>query len=166
MAEVFVSIGSNVDRGHNVREGLRRLAEAYGALRLSPVYETAAVGFEGDDFYNLVAAFETEESPRDVVERLHAIEAACGRDRNGPRFGPRTLDIDLLLYGDEVIDTPELKLPRPEITRYAFVLRPLADLAGSRLHPLEGRSYAELWAAFEAPGQEMRAVDFDFTRPE
>ncbi|WJW75371.1 2-amino-4-hydroxy-6-hydroxymethyldihydropteridine diphosphokinase [Thiohalobacter sp. IOR34] len=161
MARVYVSIGSNIDRERQVREGVRRLAEAYGPLVLSPVYETAAIGFEGEDFYNLVAAFDTDETPAEVVERLHAIEAACGRRRGGPRFAPRTLDIDLLLYDDRIMDSGGVQIPREEITRHAFVLKPLADLAPDAVHPLTGESFAAMWAAFDASGQRLRRIDFD-----
>jgi 2-amino-4-hydroxy-6-hydroxymethyldihydropteridine diphosphokinase len=148
-SEVFVSVGSNVDPRHNLRWGLHQLTRRFGSLRVSPVYRNRPVGFEGDDFYNLVVAFDTDEDPRAVSEALDAMENACGRDRGGPRYGPRTLDLDLLLHGSAVVDAPGLVLPRPDLLRYAFMLGPLAALAGDRRHPLTGESFAMHWARFD-----------------
>ena len=146
MTTAYISVGSNVDPEANIREGLALLREEYGELRLSPVYRSTAVGFEGDDFLNLVVAFESTDTVDTVAEALDEIENRCGRIRNGIRFGPRTLDLDLILFGDKVIDQPGLKLPRDEILSYAFVLRPLADLEPEGVHPTEGRTFAQLWA--------------------
>lgn len=158
MTTAYISVGSNVDPEANIRQGLSMLGETYGALRLSPVYRSTAVGFEGDDFLNLVAAFETDAPVETVAEALDEIENRCGRIRNGIRFGPRTLDLDLILFGDLVIDQPGLKLPRDEILSYAFVLRPLADLEPGGLHPIEGRDYASLWAERKAGAQALIAA--------
>lgn len=158
MARVYVSIGSNVDRAAHVRACVKALQQHYGTLVLSTVYETAAVGFEGGDFYNLVAGFDTTETPGEIVRYLKALEAAHGRDRSGPKFGPRTLDVDLLLYDEVVIRDGGLELPRDEITRYAFVLGPLAEVAGDRKDPLSGRLYGELWAEFDDKKQTLVPV--------
>lgn len=158
MPRVYVGIGSNIQPEANVRAGIGGLRAHFGSLRVSPVYRTAAVGFVADDFYNLVAAFDTELDVHAVVAVLREIEQRRGRARGGARFSSRTLDIDLLLYGEAVVEHPELCLPRPEITRYAFVLRPLADLAPSLRHPLLGVSVAELWAGFDAAEQAMVPV--------
>ncbi|MBU6421626.1 MAG: 2-amino-4-hydroxy-6-hydroxymethyldihydropteridine diphosphokinase, partial [Gammaproteobacteria bacterium] len=92
-------------------------------------------------------AFASEESAAGVHAALDDIERQCGRIRGGPRFAPRTLDLDLLLYGDLISATP-VRLPRPEILKYAYVLKPLVDLAPERRHPLTGKSFAEHWQAF------------------
>lgn len=159
MTEVFVSIGSNIEREKNIRSGVAALRERFGELRLSTVYESEAVGFQGDPFYNLVASFETDATPEDVVAALRAIEDRHGRVRTGPRFSSRTLDIDLLLYGDAVFDVPVV-IPRKEITRNAFVLLPLAELAPDVLHPVTGSSYAALWEAFDKASQPLWPVAF------
>ena len=161
MARVFVAIGSNVDRDASIRAGVRALRQAFGALTLSPVYRSRAVGFEGDDFYNLVAAFDTERGPREVADMLDAIEQRFGRDRAAPRFSPRALDLDLLLYNDLVTHDRDLALPRDDIGRYAFVLRPLAEIAGECRHPVTGKRFAELWAGFDRDSQDLFPVVLD-----
>lgn len=163
MPEVYVGAGSNVAPQRHLAAGLVALAEHYGVLRLSPVYRNSPVGFEGEDFLNMVIAFETDEPVEAVGATLAAIEAANGRTRTEAKFSPRTLDLDLLLYGDLVIDADGLQLPRDEITRYSFVLKPLADLAGERLHPVLGRSFGELWAEFDESRHPLEQVAADFT---
>src|SRR3569833_3364411 len=148
MARVYVSVGSNIDRERYIRAGLAALRERYGPLQCSRIYESKAVGFDGDDFYNLVVGFDTEQPVRDVAAALREIEQQHARDRRAPRFSARTLDLDLLLYDDLVADAQGLQLPRAEIMRYAFVLGPLAEIANERRHPQYGRRYAELWADF------------------
>ena len=162
MPVVFVSVGSNVERERNIRGSLRALRERFGPLLVSPVYETAPVGFTGAPFYNLVVAFATELAPRDVLIALADIEAAHGRTRHSERFAPRTLDLDLLLYGDAIVAEPDLELPRPEIARYAFVLEPLAAVAPDLPHPQAGRTYHEIWAGFDKAGVTAHVVDLAF----
>lgn len=147
MTEVFVGIGSNVEPERHVRLALQLMRARFGAMRLSPVYRNKAVGFEGDDFLNLVAAFDTDLGVEALGTALDEIERACGRQRGAARFSPRTLDLDLLLYGDRVDEA--LKLPRKEILGYAFVLKPLMDLAPGHRHPETRMSYADHWARFE-----------------
>lgn len=159
MARVYVSIGSNIDRDRNVAAALASLQREFGELQQSTVYETEAVGFEGDPFYNLVVGFDTDLSPREVAALLHRIEDQQGRQRRAGKFSARTLDLDLLMYDQLVLDEDHLKLPRPEILDYAFVLRPLAEIAGDLRHPLAGCSLAALWNAFDAAAQPMWPVN-------
>lgn len=160
MARVYVSIGSNIEREHNIRSGIAALRRHFGALRLSSVYDSQAVGFAGENFYNLVAGFDTAQDLVTVVDILRQIEDQHQRRRDGPRFSSRTLDIDLLLYDDVVMDTDELILPRSEISYNAFVLGPLAEIAGDEIHPLSGLSYATLWRQFDQASQPMQRLDF------
>ncbi len=160
MPQVWLSIGSNLEREKNIRGALRALKEAFGDLTLSRVYESEAVGFVGDPFFNLVAGFETDQPVAEVVDQLHAIEAAHGRERGEKKFASRTLDIDLLIYGDLVLQEGELELPRDEITRYAFVLLPLAEVAGPERHPVLGQTYRQLWQGFDASEQPLWPADF------
>ena len=162
MPRAYVSIGSNVDKERHIRAALDELRARFGALTVSPVYESEAVGFEGENFYNLVVSFETTETPRAIAAALLAIENAHGRVREPDRkFGPRTLDLDLILYGEAIIDEPGLRLPRAEIAEHAFVLRPLADIAPQEKHPCTGITFTRMWAQFRAPEQKLHPVPFD-----
>jgi len=159
MAQVYVSIGSNIERKHHISGALQALTAAYGELQQSSVYESAAVGFDSAPFYNLVVAFQTDASPQSVQETLHRIEDNQGRSRTAA-LAARTLDLDLLLYDDLVIQAGKLVLPRADIDRYAFVLGPLAEIAGERRHPVTGIRYADMWSAFDAAGQELQRVEW------
>ena len=159
MARVYVSVGSNIERERHVRAALDALEAYYGRVQCSTIYETDAVGFEGDSFYNLVVGFDTEDRPMEVAARLREIEDRNGRIREGARFSARTLDLDLLLYDDLILEEGRLQLPRDEITRYAFVLKPLAEIAGSLRHPLTGKTYSQLWRDFPRKDAGIRAVE-------
>ena len=161
MAQIYVSIGSNINREQSIRAGIKELRELFGEVELSPVYESISVGFEGDNFYNLAAGFTTSLSIEDLNRTLSDIEDRHGRDRSGPRFSSRTLDIDLLLYDKVVIET-DCVLPRPEIYKNAFVLKPLADIAGNMNDPIKGDDYSTLWNALEKTcTQELWTIAFE-----
>ncbi len=155
MVKVYVSVGSNIDRERNIKSALAELAGEYRDLQQSRIFETEAVGFEGDAFYNLVVAFETSQTPQQVLDILNRIEDKHGRDRSVGKFSSRTLDLDLLLYDNLILNEPHLKLPRPEILEYAFVLQPLAEIAGNMKHPVTGFSFAAIWDAFDPTAQPM-----------
>jgi 2-amino-4-hydroxy-6-hydroxymethyldihydropteridine diphosphokinase len=147
--EVYVAAGSNIEPERNLERALTELARAFSGARFSPWYRNRAVGFEGDDFVNLVAGFHTAQPVHEVLERLRAIEARCGRPREAPRWAPRTIDLDVLLYGDLVCDEPGLKLPRPDLLKRAYMLGPLAALAPEVRHPTAGLTIGELWRRFD-----------------
>jgi 2-amino-4-hydroxy-6-hydroxymethyldihydropteridine diphosphokinase len=159
MAQVYVSVGSNIERQRNIATALQVLTEVYGELQLSSVYESAAVGFDSEPFYNLVLGFSTQQSPQAVQQQLHVIEDRCGRQRTAS-LSARTLDLDLLLYDDRVMADGKLVLPRDDINRYAFVLRPLAEIAGTVRHPVTGVTFADMWAAFDDETQPLTLVDW------
>jgi 2-amino-4-hydroxy-6-hydroxymethyldihydropteridine diphosphokinase len=161
MPRVWVSIGSNQARERSIRGAVRALRERFGHLALSPVYESEAVGFEGRPFLNLVAGFETEASVGALNAAFREIEDAFGRVRGPEKFAPRTLDIDLLTYGAATGTVDGCELPRDEILRYAFVLGPLADIAGDERHPILGQTYRVLWDAFDRQSQPMTPVGLD-----
>ncbi len=162
MASVYVSIGSNIEPEKHVRAAVSALRQRYGRLAVSPVYRSESVGFDGADFLNLVVGFHTGLEPLSLADALREVERLNGRVRGGEKFAARTLDLDILTYDDRVMQQGRLALPRDEITRYAFVLRPLADLAGDQIHPVLGVSYAELWERFDASAQPMYRVEMDF----
>jgi 2-amino-4-hydroxy-6-hydroxymethyldihydropteridine diphosphokinase len=147
MAEVYVAVGGNVEPRKYLDRALGLLERTFGPLVVSPAYRNPAVGFDGADFINLVVGFPTSLSAAEVRERLQSIETACDRPRDAPKWGPRTMDLDLLLYGEEISDVPGLTLPRPDLVRRAYMLRPLADIAPDLVHPGLGKTMRELWKA-------------------
>ena len=158
MTSVYVAAGSNVEPQMNLRRAREALRGAFPRLRVSRAYSNRAVGFSGDDFINLVVEIETGLPLEAVLERLHAIEALCGRERDAPKWAPRAMDLDVLLYGDLVADRPGVRLPRPDLVRRAYMLRPAAELAPDFVHPTLHRTLAELWAAFPQHEHAMTEV--------
>jgi 2-amino-4-hydroxy-6-hydroxymethyldihydropteridine diphosphokinase len=147
MSKAYLSLGSNRDPEQHLREAIAALRRHFGAMVLSPVYRTRAVGFDGGDFLNAAAIIETTLDPFALNAWLHALEDAHGRDRSGPRFGDRTLDIDIVLFDDRVLQGEgHLQIPRDEL-KHAFVLRPLAEIAPDTVVPGTGRTLAQLWDA-------------------
>lgn len=159
MPRVFISIGSNIDPDVNIPECVRILRERFGELMLSPVYESEPVGFEGENFYNMVVGLDTDLGLEDLVDSLHAVEGVFDRSRDTGSYSPRTMDLDLLLYGDLVQEGDRVSVPRDEILKYAFVLRPLADIVGSCTHPVNGRRYSDLWREFDKNDIMLRRVN-------
>ena len=160
MPRAWISVGSNIDRERNIRGALRDLETLFDNLVVSPVYETKAVGFDGDAFFNLVVGIDSDRTPTELHHLLRDIEQNHGRERGGEKFSSRTLDLDLLTYGDVVTDEGGRHLPRDEIIKYAFVLAPLADVAPRERHPETGEDYASLWRAYAAADRDgMRRLD-------
>ena len=145
MSIAWLGLGSNVNAENHIRAGIKELEEKFENVALSPIYASTAVGFDGDDFINLVARVETDMHPLELREYLRELEDRYGRKRDVPKFSDRSLDIDILLYDDLVLRSPVLDTPRGEIMKFAHVLKPLADLEPELIHPTELRSMAEIW---------------------
>jgi 2-amino-4-hydroxy-6-hydroxymethyldihydropteridine diphosphokinase len=154
---VYVAAGSNVEPEQHLRQALALLCASFPALRASRAYRNRAVGFAGADFVNLVVGFPADRPLAAVLERLHEIEILCGRPRAAPKFAPRTMDLDVLLYGDAVGSFPGATLPRPDLVKRAYMLGPLAELAPELVHPTLRRRIGELWAGFDR-GEELVPV--------
>jgi 2-amino-4-hydroxy-6-hydroxymethyldihydropteridine diphosphokinase len=148
MARVYLSLGSNLEPRRYLNAALDELRARFGAIAVSPAYRSKSVGFDGADFVNLAVGLDTDLEPEALNDWLHALEDRHGRRRDVPRYSDRTLDVDIVLYDERVIDGPgHLQIPRKEL-QHAFVLKPLADIAPAVRHPVNGLTMAALWAAF------------------
>ena len=161
MTGVYIAAGSNIDARRNIARAVAELRRSFAGLRVSRAYQNPAVGFEGEDFINLVVGFDTELSLEQVIAEMRRIETLCGRPRDAAKWAPRSMDLDILLYGDRVGRFAAATLPRPDLLKRPYMLGPLADLAPQLLHPTEHRSIGELWAAFDAQGHLMREIGID-----
>ncbi|MBB4131236.1 2-amino-4-hydroxy-6-hydroxymethyldihydropteridine diphosphokinase [Xanthomonas sp. 3075] len=161
MTTVLLSLGSNVQPSHYLRLAVDALRARFGPLRVSPAYRTPAVGFDGPDFVNNAVVLESDLGLYALDHWLHALEDAHGRDRSGPRFSDRTLDVDVVFFGDCIVEGPgHLRIPRPEL-KHAFVLKPLADIAPDFVDPLSGQTLATLWQAHPHYGDTFATVELD-----
>jgi 2-amino-4-hydroxy-6-hydroxymethyldihydropteridine diphosphokinase len=154
----YISIGSNIEKEKNIHSALRELAMFFGGLIVSSTYETEPVGFNGDTFHNLVVGFDSDLDVETIAKQLRQIELDHGRRRGCKKFSSRTLDLDLILYGDLVTSDGRLQIPRDEIEKYAFVLEPLAEIAGDQKHPVSQLSYRELWERFDKEGLQQKRI--------
>lgn len=161
MAGVSISLGSNIHPEQNIRHAVMALREHFGELIVSPVYQTEAVGFDGEDFLNLVVCFESELDVYAVASTIKLIEDDLGRDRTQPRFSARSIDLDLLTYDDLVMDEPGIQIPRHEILQNAFVLKPLSDICADHRHPQVGQSYQQLWNEMKISAGRIEEVELE-----
>lgn len=145
VVKIYLGIGSNIEPEKNIKQGLASLEKIFSKLQISPIYLAPSFGFEGDDFYNLVVSADTQLSIAELAVILRQVEFEHGRPAQAVKFSPRSLDIDLLLYGDFVGQFDGYKMPRSDIDKFDFVLKPLQDIAGHELHPVSGKTFAELW---------------------
>lgn len=158
MATVYLGLGSNIDPEKNLGLAVRELRARYGELDISTVYRSAAVGFDGDDFLNLVVRLWSDDTALEICEEIERLHNLSGRVRGSEKWGSRPLDIDLLLYNDLIVDEPPVRVPRSDILEYSFVLRPLAELAPDIVHPVTGKTMLEIWQDFDAASQPLEPV--------
>lgn len=146
---IFLSLGSNLgDRGENIKQALIAL-ENWGmkVVRASSLYETEPIGFHDQShFYNMVVRVQTDKTPEELLKILHAVELTLGRKRGleEVRFGPRTIDIDILFYGDQILDKTGLIIPHPRLHERKFVLAPMAEIAPDYIHPVLKKTMSQL----------------------
>lgn len=159
MAAVYLGIGSNINAERNLRMGITELRRRFGALELSTAYRSKAVGFEGEDFLNLVVGLSCDASPEEIERSIDEIHSLAGRRRGEEKFASRPLDIDLLLYDELVRESPRPCLPRADILAYSFVLRPLAEIAPTLRHPVTGQTMREHWQQFDQQCHPLTPVD-------
>lgn len=157
MTRVYVSIGSNIEPEKQLQFALASMRHHFDGLIESPVYQSKAIGFNGPDFLNMVIGFDSSMPAEQIHDRLNGIERESGRIKTNKRFASRTLDLDMLLYGNEIIDA--LHIPRDEIEKYAFVLKPLCDIAPDVSHPVSGKSICQLWESFNDSSQVLVPVN-------
>ncbi len=156
---VYVAAGSNISPTEHLRRAITALAERFPDLKVSPAYRNAAVGFVGDDFINLAMGFTTTHALPELINELQAVEALCGRSRSDAKWAPRTMDIDLLLYGDAVGEFPGVSLPRPDLMKRPYMLGPLAQIAPELMHPVLHQTIGSLWSRFESSGHQLQSID-------
>lgn len=163
MAKIYLGLGSNVEPEKYLQLGIRELGLRFGVLEMSNIYRSKAVGFDGADFLNLVLGFDSDLSPSEIHQAIETIHGVAGRQRGESRFSARTLDIDLLLYDDLVLDAAPIRVPRTDILKYSFVLGPLAEIASDLRHPGTGRLITEHWAEFDQNSHPLVAVSVNTT---
>ncbi|MDP1931815.1 MAG: 2-amino-4-hydroxy-6-hydroxymethyldihydropteridine diphosphokinase [Gammaproteobacteria bacterium] len=162
MTIVALSLGSNTNPAHYLASALGALYERFGALRVSSVFESEAVGFSGDNFLNLAVVIDTNEKLEDLALFLKGLEDRHGRSRQEPRFSGRTLDIDILTYGEMHGEFAGIVLPREEIVDNAYVLWPLSEILGEGMHPPTGKTYSQLWTEYDKTRQRLWPVAFSW----
>lgn len=161
MANVYLGLGSNISPENNLRIGISELRRRYGDLQISAVYKSAPFGFKGDDFLNVVVQLVSEESAYAICEEIELIHDLAGRENQGNKWEARSLDIDLLLYNDLVMDDQPVRVPRCDILEYSFVLRPLAEIAPDLVHPVTGITMLSHWQQFDAASHPLEVISVD-----
>ena len=161
MSDVLVALGSNIAPAQRMQQAARLLRAEFAGVRFSSCYQNPAAGFSGDDFVNAAAAFDTALPVEQVRVKLQAIEAACGRQRDDPKWAPRAMDLDILLYGDTISATPGLQLPRADLLRRGYMLGPAAELRPERVHPIALRTLAVLWRELAPAGPSLTRLALD-----
>ena len=159
--EVFLSLGSNIDPEENLRFACGELKKTFGNIQVSSVYKNKPIGFEGNDFLNMVVKITSTLNPNEILNYLHGLEAAIGRDTGTGAFNSRALDIDMILYNNLVHPEKPFKIPRQDIELYSFVLCPLAEIDPDGIHPVIGKTFKDLWEDFDQEEHLLNKVSLD-----
>lgn len=160
MHTAFLGLGSNIEAERNMASAIACLRETFGEIGFSPFYRCTPFGFEGEDFINAAARVNTAMAPLELRTYLVELENQHQRDREVPKYSSRTLDVDILLYDDLYLLSPQLEIPREEILQAAYVLKPLTDLAPGLVHPVKRQNILDLWKAFSGDKAGLRPIDF------
>ncbi|AXX60905.1 2-amino-4-hydroxy-6-hydroxymethyldihydropteridine diphosphokinase [Vibrio vulnificus] len=158
MNTVYIGVGSNIEREKHVRAAWQELTLLGEALQASPIYECAAVGFDSHAFFNFVIRLNTSMTLEELASQLRQIELRWGREENAAKYQDRTLDLDIVLFG-ECISSQKPELPRSDIFKYPFVIQPLYDLQPDLVIPGDGRTVEEIWQTARDLDT-LKAVDF------
>lgn len=159
MATIYLGLGSNKSPEKNLQLSIGELRRRYGELQISAVYKNASVGFDGDDFLNVVVQLRSNDTPLAICREIELIHNLSGREREANKWEARPLDIDLLLYNDLIMDEPPVRVPRSDILEYSFVLRPLAELAPELVHPATGKTMLSHWQKYNAASHPLEVTD-------
>lgn len=162
---VFIALGSNIDPAVRLQQAARALREYFPDVRFSRCYRNAACGFDGPDFINAVAGFSTALPVSGVLQVMRDIESRCGRAPEAPKWEPRAMDLDLLLYGEMIGSGPGYTLPRPDLLKRLYMLGPLAQWLPQLVYPPSGPTIGELWAQFPEPHDALIPLDLDLNAP-
>jgi len=157
---VVLSLGSNISWEYNIHQAVTSIMRLYGELEISPVYETSSIGFDGPAFINLVLGLYSTKSVEVIRAQLREMEAEAGRVRGRKSFSDRVIDIDIILFGDCNLRKHGYNIPRDEIERYAYVLKPLSDLYPDLVHPITGLTIKQMWCGFKPGNQTLTMTDF------
>jgi len=163
MPQVFFGVGSNLNPEKNIQIAVAEFRRFFGKIRVSPVYQNKAFGFKGKDFLNLVVACDTEKGMSKLQKFIEDVHALSGRKSGSHKFLSRTLDVDLLVYGNLILDEKKIKIPRDDILRYSFVLKPLTDIAPDLIHPVTNRSVSDHWQYMDKTLHPLTLVDMDLS---
>lgn len=155
---VFVAAGSNLEPEKHLVRACAEIKHSWHDAVFSRAYGNVAVGFDGPDFINLVLGFTTAQPLDAVIARLRAIETQCGRPRYAAKWASRTMDLDVLLFGDRVEKTSDYTLPRPDLLKRPYMLGPLAEIAADVVHPTANKTIGRLWEEFDRDGHAMNPV--------
>lgn len=165
MPKILLGIGSNINREENIRSGMDVLPRFVGDMKISPVYESPAYGFSGENFYNLAVSGDTEHPLDELIHLLREVEFAHGREKQTSKFSSRQLDIDILMYGSKVGEFYGVTLPRVEILSRAYVLKPMSDIEPDYLYPQSDKCLRDLWLEFNGDKRQLWQSEFQCVSP-